>query len=162
MTQTLTLRLPDQAATERLARAVGPHLRAGDMIALKGGLGAGKSAFARALIAGRLDALGRIEDIPSPTYTLVQTYDLGSVEIWHADLYRLGGAEEIAELGLEEALSAAICLVEWPERLGALTPTRRLTLALAFDPEAAEARLATLTAAGAGWDWLAATVEAAR
>ena len=69
--------LADAAATERLARAIAPHLAAGDLVGLSGGLGAGKSTFARALIAARLAALGRAEDIPSPSYTLVQTYDLG-------------------------------------------------------------------------------------
>ena len=142
---TATLTLPDPAATERLARALAPCLRPGDALALVGGLGAGKSSFARALIAARLAALGRTEDIPSPTYTLVQTYDLGPVALWHADLYRLASPDEIAELGLEEAFATAITLVEWPDRLGALLPARRLTLTLAFAP-ADDARRATLDA----------------
>ncbi len=125
-----TLTLADAAATERLGRAVAPHLRPGDTLGLTGGLGAGKSTFARALIAARLAALGRAEDIPSPSYTLVQTYDLGPVELWHADLYRLGSAGEIAELGLEDAFADAICLVEWADRLGRDLPPRRLMLAL--------------------------------
>ena len=95
---TLTLRGPRD--TERLARAIAPHLGAGDLVGLVGGLGAGKSVFARALIGARLAALGRDEPIPSPTYTLVQVYDLGPVELWHADLYRLGGPGELVELGL--------------------------------------------------------------
>lgn len=159
---TYALTLPNQAATERLATAIGSRLRAGDTVALVGGLGAGKSAFARALIAGRLADLGRSEDIPSPTYTLVQTYDLGETEVWHADLYRLASADESAELGLEDAFSTAICLIEWPDRLGALLPERRLVLDLAFDPEDPDVRHATLTAAGPGWDWLATVVGAAR
>lgn len=154
------IRLGDAEATDRLARALAPHLGAGDVVALSGGLGAGKSSFARALIAARLAALGRAEDIPSPSYTLVQTYDLGAVELWHADLYRLGSAEETAELGLDEAFDAAICLVEWPDRLGEALPARRLDLALAF-AEAADARRARLAPRGPGWDWLPAALAGA-
>lgn len=152
---TATRTLPDQAATERLARAIAPHLVAGDTLLLQGDLGAGKSVFARALISTRLAEVGRSEDIPSPTYTLVQTYDLApGPQLWHADLYRLASSAETAELGLEEAFDTAITLIEWPDRLGPLLPARRLTLTLAF-AGAPDARAATLTPAGAGWDWLA-------
>ncbi len=157
---TVTLTLADAVATERLARSIAPCLRAGDTIALVGGLGAGKSRFARALIAARLAALGRSEDIPSPTYTLVQTYDLGPVQLWHADLYRLASSDETAELGLEDAFATAICLIEWPDRLGPSLPDRRLTVTLAFAP-AADARLATLTPAGPRWKWLASVLPRA-
>ena len=157
-----TLTLVDAAATERLAHAFAPWLGAGDLIGLTGGLGAGKSTFARALIAARLAAVGRAEDIPSPSYTLVQTYDLGAVELWHADLYRLGAPGEIVELGLEDAFGAAICLVEWADRLGALLPDRRLMLALAFAPGEGDGRIARIEARGPGWDWLpVALAEAA-
>ena len=142
------------AATERLARALAPHLGAGDMLGLTGGLGAGKSHFARALIGARLAALGRAEEIPSPSYTLVQTYDLGPVELWHADLYRLGGAGEIAELGLEEAFATAICLVEWADRLGRALPLRRLMLDLASRPAASSGAARGSRRTGPGWDWL--------
>ena len=91
-------------------------LRAGDCVLLEGPIGAGKTHFCRALIRARL---GREEDVPSPTFTLVQTYD-ADVEIWHADLYRLSHPDEALELGLEDAFASAICLVEWPERLGEL------------------------------------------
>lgn len=154
------LTLSDAAATRRLAREIAPHLAAGDTLGLIGGLGAGKSLFARALIAARLDALGRAEDIPSPSYTLVQTYDLDGVELWHADLYRLGAAGEIAELGLEEAFAAAITVVEWADRLGPALPERALTLAFDFASEDANARRVTLSARGSRWDWLAAALRA--
>jgi tRNA threonylcarbamoyladenosine biosynthesis protein TsaE len=157
-----TLTLADPAATERLARAVAPHLGAGDLLGLTGGLGVGKSLFARALIGARLAALGRREDIPSPSYTLVQTYDLGTVELWHADLYRLGADREMAELGLDEAFGTAICVVEWAERLGPLAPARWLQLALDFVPGRDAARRATLTARGPSWDWLNAALAEAR
>ena len=157
-----TLTLADLAATERLACALAPHLLPGDFLGLAGGLGAGKSTFARALIASRLATLGRSEDIPSPSYTLVQTYDLGGVELWHADLYRLGSAAEAVELGLEEAFASAIVLVEWAERLGEALPDRRLMLSLDLVPAADEARSARLEALGSGWEWLpAALAEAA-
>jgi tRNA threonylcarbamoyladenosine biosynthesis protein TsaE len=155
-----TLTLADAAATARLAAAVAPHLRAGDFLGLSGPLGAGKSHFARALIATRLAALGRAESIPSPSFTLVQTYDLGPVTLWHADLYRLGSAEELPELGLDEAIGTAICLVEWPERLGALLPARRLDLTLGFLPGSDDARSLTLDPRGPGWDWLVPLLRA--
>jgi tRNA threonylcarbamoyladenosine biosynthesis protein TsaE len=149
-----TLTLPDPAATARLARSIAPRLREGHIVGLTGGLGAGKSLFARALIGARLAAVGRAEEVPSPSYTLVQTYDLGSVELWHADLYRLGAIGEVIELGLEEAFDRAICLVEWADRLGPALPARALTVALDFVPGSDDARRATLSATGPEWDWL--------
>ena len=156
-----TLTLVDAAATERLARAVAPHLRPGDFLGLSGDLGAGKSLLARALIGARLAALGRAEEVPSPSYTLVQTYDLGPVELWHADLYRLRSAGEIVELGLAEAFERAITVVEWAERLGPLLPDRRLTIELGFVPGAPDARRAAVSATGPGWDWLPGVVSEA-
>ncbi len=155
-----TLTLADPGATAALARALAPGLAPGDFVGLHGDLGAGKSAFARAVIATRLAALGRAEDIPSPSFTLVQVYDLGDVELWHVDLYRLGGSGEIGELGLDEAFERAICLVEWAGRLGDAAPARRLDLALGFVDGDDDARTATLSARGPGWDWLAPALAA--
>ena len=149
-----TFTLADAGATAALAAAIAPRLGAGDFLGLSGGLGAGKSLFARALIGTRLAALGRSEDIPSPSFTLVQVYDLDTVELWHADLYRLGAIDEIAELGLEDAFATAICLVEWAERMGPALPARRLDLTLGFLPGAEEGRLARISPVGEGWDWL--------
>jgi len=118
--------LPDEDATGTLAAQIAPRLRAGDALLLEGEIGAGKSAFARALIRARLD---RMEDVPSPTFTLVQTYEDDSGDIWHCDLYRLTHPDEALELGLDEAFETAICLIEWPDRLGGFTPTSALTLA---------------------------------
>lgn len=158
---TTILHIEDAAATERLARAIAPHLRAGDVLGLAGPLGVGKTAFARALILSRLTAIGRAEEVPSPSYTLVQTYDLGTATLWHADLYRLSSADELAELGLDEAFATAVCLVEWPERLGAMLPDRRLVLSLEFvDGDDDTARRARVGAAGGGWDWLAGALAA--
>lgn len=132
----LCLTCPSPAATAELARRLAPRLRAGDVVLLSGPVGAGKSHFARALIQSRLLALGRLEDVPSPTFTIVQSYDLDSVELWHADLYRLGSSAECEELGLFEAFETAICLVEWPDRLGPDTPPGALRLALAPQEDA--------------------------
>jgi tRNA threonylcarbamoyladenosine biosynthesis protein TsaE len=134
------LTLPDEAATARLAAGLARRLRPGDTLLLEGGLGAGKSALARKIIRSRL---GSDIEVPSPTYTLVQTYGADAGEIWHADLYRLSGPDEVAETGLGEALGAAICLIEWPDRLGDMTPPEALTLALAIVGDTA--RSATLT-----------------
>ena len=125
--------LPDPAATEALARALAPLVRRGDMIALEGDLGAGKTTFARALV----HALGVDEDVPSPTFSLVQIYEAagadGPLEVWHFDLYRLNDPDEVWELGFEEARTNGIALVEWPERLGPHMPGDRLHLRFAHE-----------------------------
>lgn len=119
--------LPSPEATSWLGEWLSTALRPGDVVLLHGQIGAGKSHLARALIRARL---GRMEDVPSPTFTLVQTYATDEAEIWHADLYRLTQLDEITELGLEAAFETAICLIEWPERLGDLAPKNALHLTL--------------------------------
>ena len=123
------------AFAARLAARLGP----GDTVLLSGEIGAGKSALARALIRARLG--DPVAEVPSPTFTLVQTYRAPDVEIWHADLYRLGDADEVRELGLEAAFDTAICLVEWPDRLNGLTPPEALLIRMAAGPDAHEVRL---------------------
>ena len=116
----LEITLPDETAMAHFAAKIAPILSTGDTLLLEGDIGAGKSAFARALIRARL---GRQEDVPSPTFTLVQTYEAPDGDIWHCDLYRLSHPDEAFELGLEDAFETAICLIEWPDRLGnAVTP----------------------------------------
>jgi len=137
-----TIRLADPAATDALGRWLADRLGAGDVLLLDGPIGAGKTHLARALIQHRLAEAGRHEDVPSPTFTLVQVYDDGAAEIWHADLYRLSHPQEVAELGLDEAFGTALCLIEWPDRLGSLTPLGALRLTLADE---GEGRRATLT-----------------
>src|SRR5690348_4673068 len=112
----LVLALANEAATGRFAARLARLARRGDVIALHGELGSGKTTFARAFIRARL---GESLEVPSPTFTLVEIYDGGdsAPAIWHFDLFRLNGADEARELGFEEALADDISLIEWPERL---------------------------------------------
>ena len=121
-TQAFAFCLRSSQETSELARQMAALLDSGDTVLLSGPLGSGKSVFARAVIQARLAETGLSEEVPSPTYTLVQTYQAGALEIWHADLYRLASQWEVVELGLEEAFGDALCLVEWPEILGDFEP----------------------------------------
>jgi tRNA threonylcarbamoyladenosine biosynthesis protein TsaE len=140
----LSLALADEAATGRLAAALAPMLRAGDAVLLSGPLGAGKSSFARALLRAALGDPAL--DVPSPTYTLVQGYEVPGLglAIAHFDLWRLAAPAALHELGWDEAREGVV-LVEWPDRLGPLAPPGALRLDLA--PTGPHARAATL----AGW-----------
>ena len=124
--------LPGPDATASLAQALARLCRQGDVIGLKGELGAGKTTFARAFIQARgaMAGVPRAEEVPSPTFTLVQIYDIGEAAIWHFDLYRLERAADAIELGIDEAFATAISLVEWPERLDNLLPLDRLEVKL--------------------------------
>jgi tRNA threonylcarbamoyladenosine biosynthesis protein TsaE len=130
--------LPNETATAALAARIAAVAAAGDIIALKGDLGTGKTAFARAFIRAR----GNHDEVPSPTFTLVQVYDAGPTAIWHFDLYRIRAPEEAWELGIEDAFVTGISLIEWPERLGPLLPERRLELGFAFCDEPGARRIA--------------------
>lgn len=140
--------LPDEAATARLGAAVAMRLEAGEAVLLSGPLGAGKSTLARALVRALTTP---DEEVPSPTFTLVQSY-VAEPLLAHFDLYRLTSAEEAREIGLIEALDEGAALVEWPERLGEdvarwLGPDR-LTVAIAHD---GEGRSATVSGVGS-WE----------
>ncbi|MCE2509376.1 MAG: tRNA (adenosine(37)-N6)-threonylcarbamoyltransferase complex ATPase subunit type 1 TsaE [Alphaproteobacteria bacterium] len=124
----LELDFADLAATEAFARAVAGLVRRGDVIGLGGELGAGKTTFARAFIHARQH--GPAEEVPSPTFTLVQTYDLPDFAVWHFDLYRLARAEDALELGIEDAFAEGVSLIEWPGRLGRWLPRDRLDIML--------------------------------
>ena len=137
MSTPLQISLPNDLATTRLAQLIAPLLVPGDAVLLEGSIGAGKTHFCRGLIQQRL---GRAEDVPSPTFTLVQTYD-ADVEIWHTDLYRLTHPDEARELGLEEAFDTSICLVEWPDRLGAHLPANPIRIAFDVKGEGRCARI---------------------
>lgn len=132
--------------TRALAERWAPLMRAGDVLLLEGSVGAGKTHFARSLIQTLLVAP---EDVPSPTFTLVQTYDAPEFEIWHADLYRLSSPDEVIELGLEEAFSTALCLVEWPDRLGEDAPAQALRLQ--FEATSEDERVLTVRWDDASW-----------
>jgi len=140
----LRLHLPNEAATASLAARLARLARAGDAVLLEGPLGAGKSAFARAFL--RAASGDPALEVPSPTFTLVQSYDLPAGPAFHFDLWRLDGPSGIAELGWEEAREG-IVLVEWPDRLGDLRPADALVIALA-PGGTDDQRIATLT----GWD----------
>lgn len=142
----LVIDLPDETATAGLAARLAQLAREGDVLALRGELGSGKTSFARAFI--RAHGSGT-EEVPSPTFTLVEEYaSPGRPPVFHFDLYRIAKAEDAYELGIEEAFADGITLIEWPERLGALLPAERLDVALA--PGALpEARVATLTPSAA-------------
>jgi tRNA threonylcarbamoyladenosine biosynthesis protein TsaE len=139
----LTLTSPD--ATASVAADLADRLRPGDVLALEGDLGAGKTHFARSLIQHLMAQAGTVEDVPSPTFTLVQTYDLPGGEVWHADLYRLSDQQEVDELGLIDAFETEICLVEWPDRLGDELPDRALRLTLTMLPAENARRLVIRT-----------------
>ena len=113
--------------TKAIALRIRENLQNGDIVLLKGEIGAGKSHFARSLIQAAMD---KVEDVPSPTFTLVQTYDTLVGSIWHADLYRLSDQSEVFELGLIDAFGNDIVLIEWPDRLGYLEPQDALTIEL--------------------------------
>jgi tRNA threonylcarbamoyladenosine biosynthesis protein TsaE len=137
------------------AAAVSAQTLPGHMIGLSGPLGVGKSEFARALITSRANAMG-VEpprEVPSPTFTLVQPYQLGSEALSHFDLYRLNGPDDVLELGFDDALDGGPVLVEWPDRLAHLIPQNRLDLTFAFG-EQDTARTVTLVGHG---DWVGRT-----
>jgi tRNA threonylcarbamoyl adenosine modification protein YjeE len=142
------IRLEDEAATLRLMADIAAAIAPGDLITLSGDLGAGKTTFARALIR-HLAGDPNVE-VPSPTFTLVQAYELNGFSIVHADLYRLSGPAELGELGFEAWDDRAITLLEWPDRAGGALPPNRFDLALTLSPQDGESfRQAVFTGFGA-------------
>lgn len=131
------IKLPDEAATLAMGARIAPFLHTGDMLALRGALGAGKTTFARGLIR----TLTGETDVPSPTYTLVQIYETSDGELWHGDMYRLEQPQDCIELGLEDAFLDCICVIEWPDKLGVFLPKDYIEVSIAFD---GEGRVATL------------------
>lgn len=128
-----------------LGARLGRVLQADDIIAVTGDLGAGKTTLVRGLVQAHLPK----ETVPSPTYTLVQTYDLPGFELWHCDLYRLEHRNEAYELGLMDAMEGGagdvVCLLEWPDRLGALLPDEAMKIHITFEGEGRAVALS-------GWD----------
>lgn len=143
--------LPDLAATAALGRRLAALLRPGDVLALKGELGAGKTTLARAIIGALMPGM---TEVPSPTFTLVQTYPVrlagDPAELWHFDLYRLERPEQIYELGIEEALAGAVSLIEWPDIVQhLLPPAKTLTVALRLDRNGARS---AVISGGVAWN----------
>jgi tRNA threonylcarbamoyladenosine biosynthesis protein TsaE len=142
--------LQDEAATARLGAAIARRLRTGEAVCLSGPLGAGKSTLARALVRALTTP---DEDVPSPTFTLVQFYEGPRLKVAHFDLYRHSNPDEAYEIGLGEALDDGAAVIEWPERLGGVLPSNRLDVGIAFDEDGGGlgGRRATLTPHGA-WE----------
>lgn len=138
--------LASEAETRTFGHRLARQLAPGDAVFLEGDLGAGKTTLARAII----ETLTGVTDATSPTFTLVQIYDLANgAQLWHADLYRLEHPDEIEELGLYDAFEEAITLVEWPERMGRWRPRNRIDIALTQpDNGAGTQRMASLTGHG--------------
>ncbi|HTE38355.1 MAG TPA: tRNA (adenosine(37)-N6)-threonylcarbamoyltransferase complex ATPase subunit type 1 TsaE [Reyranella sp.] len=130
--------LPDERATDQLGATLAARLRIGDVVGLKGELGAGKTTLARAILRAAAEDARLI--VPSPTFTLVEVYDTPRGSFWHFDLYRLETPEQVFELGWEEALAEGISIIEWPERLGPLLP-QHLSVTLEVDGDGRRALL---------------------
>ena len=134
----MKLHIEGLADTERLGLLLSGLFRPGICFTLHGPLGAGKSALARAMVSAGCDETG---DIPSPTFTLVQTYDMSDgTAVWHMDLYRLKDLNEVLALGIEDAFYEAVCLVEWPDRLDGFLPINTVSVEIAFDAASDTAR----------------------
>ncbi|MGB0689946.1 MAG: tRNA (adenosine(37)-N6)-threonylcarbamoyltransferase complex ATPase subunit type 1 TsaE [Candidatus Puniceispirillum sp.] len=147
----IKLELQNLAATERLGQFLSQDLAAGDVIALYGQLGAGKSTLARALIS---TLCPHEADIPSPTFTLVQTYDMpDGTPLWHLDLYRIDTPDDAIELGIEDAFLDAVCVIEWPVRLGDLLPDDCLSIHINISDDALDSQVRQVEiSAPASWD----------
>lgn len=146
------INIADETAMKALAGSIADICGVGDLVALSGNLGVGKSVFARAFVRHRL---GQDEEVPSPTFTLVQVYDDAEPPVTHFDLYRLNAPDEILELGFEDALAEGSVLVEWPDRLGGYMPRDRLDIEIS---QGANANSRTLKLTGHGY-WLARVAD---
>lgn len=124
MTAALSYLSKSESDTARLGRLLAGISQKGDIFALHGTLGMGKSVLSRAFIQHYLGTV----DVPSPTFTLLQTYETPDFDIYHFDLYRLKDPDEIFELGMEEAMYTGVCLIEWPEKMGGYLPKRAITV----------------------------------
>jgi tRNA threonylcarbamoyladenosine biosynthesis protein TsaE len=144
----LDLRVRNETETARVAQAVARAVDSGDVIALHGDLGSGKTAFARSFVR---TLMAEDEEVPSPTFTLVQTYPAEAATIYHFDFYRIEDPDEAWEIGIEEAFAEGISLIEWPERLGGLLPGDRLDVFLTTAAGMAETERGITLAAGPAW-----------
>ena len=124
-----TVSLSDESQMLAFGAKLIAQLFTGQTVCLTGGLGAGKTTLVRGMIQSLLGPI----DVPSPTYTLVQTYDCPEFELWHCDMYRLEKPEDGYELGLIDAFDETVCLVEWPNKLGSLIPEDALHIDISFE-----------------------------
>lgn len=146
MPQNKQIAIPTEDAMDKFGEALALQLKPGDTILLTGVIGAGKTHLCRAIIRS---IVGKSEEVPSPTYTIVQTYQGPKAEIWHADLYRLSDSSELVELGLDEAMETAIVLIEWPDRLHkSMRPTDALEITIM--PKG-EGRIVDLSSGATRW-----------
>ena len=144
----IDINLPDAAATAALGKALAEGVAPGRVLYLRGDLGAGKTN----LVRGMLRALGYAGRVKSPTYTLVEPYELSSLHFYHFDFYRLKDRSEWGSSGFRDYFNPhAFCVVEWPEKAGEVLPPPDLEVALQFSGEGRKASLAARTAAGASW-----------
>ena len=144
---TLTIELPDEAATQALAVCLAKLVNNGEQLALIGDLGTGKTVFARAFVRA---LCGSNTEVPSPTFTILQTYDAeDGRELFHFDLYRLESSREALELNIDDAFAHGVSIIEWPERLGSLLPSDHLELALSYG--AVESHRQAMITAGVNW-----------
>lgn len=156
--RSLPLRVDTEAETVRAARSLAHVARRGDVIGLRGGLGSGKTAFARGFIRA---LTGPRREVPSPTFTLLQVYEGAGPAIYHFDLYRIETPEEVWELGFDEAVAEGIVLVEWPERLSRLYPADALDVTLDFAAGGDETARRIEFAGGRSWQRRLADLAAA-
>ena len=156
----ITFNEMDESKTILLAQKISMVLSGGDSLLLSGEIGTGKTFFARSLIQEHISNCGgQIEDIPSPSFTIVQLYDHITPPVWHVDLYRVDCSDELQELGLDEAYYSDIVLIEWPEKLGLYMPKRFLSITFEHEETRHEFRKITLETSGPNWGWLFNTLR---
>ena len=145
------------ASTAEIGRAAAKALAQGDLVAVSGTLGAGKSELCRAIVRALMQDAGL--EVPSPSYTLVNVYEHQDFQIWHADLYRIGDESELLEIGLEDAVTDSVVLLEWPQRWADL-PERHAKIDIQVT--GADERRLDVTFAGGGWERLIGRLERMR
>lgn len=140
------MKLDDEHATAAVGARLAAVLRAGDIVTLEGPLAAGKTTLVRGLLA----ALGHAGDVPSPSFSIVQPYDMLDTPLWHVDLYRIENEDELDELGLDDVGADGVLIVEWPERAGIGAWPEALALSLSLEEDGSRALTAKVPASWEG------------
>ena len=136
-----------------IASLLAQSLKSGDTLLLSGDIGSGKTFFSRGLIQEMMKNQSvPVDEVPSPTFTIVQSYDGLSPIVWHLDLYRLSHHDELYELGLEDMLEKGICLIEWPSKMGINIPKRSMLISFDLENFIDEKRSISIELNGTGWD----------